>query len=104
MDETFLRRDAEYGHILERLGTAILKHEFRAAAYALLYTTTPSYRAQEIAEALVFIRGSGLERVIETFALEVDANQFRETFFTWAERQRRHHTSALLSATTPVAS
>ena len=92
MSDTYVRRNADYTARLEQVGVAILKQEFKSAAFALLCATTPGYRAQELTDAVTFVRGSGLEHVIATFGLEVDPGTFREVFFNWVERQ--HHKSA----------
>ena len=99
MDETYVRRDADYGHVLEKIGVAILKRELRDASMALLYATTPSYRAKDIASALEFIRGPGLDQVLAAYELEVDPQAFREAFFTWASHRRHHHTLVSSSVT-----
>ena len=100
MSDYYVRRDADYDYRLEKMGLAILKHELKSAAYLLFHAATPAYRAQELAEAMVFVQGSGLEHVIATFGLEIDPGRFRETFFTWCAHRQRHHTSALSSAIT----
>ena len=99
MDETYVRRDADYGHVLEKIGVAILKRELRDASMALLYATTSSYRAKDIASALEFIRGPGLDQVLQAYEMEVDPEALREAFFTWASHRRHHHTLVLSSAT-----
>ena len=98
MDESYVQRDANYTARLEQLGVAILKQEFKSAAFALLCATTPGYRAQELADAVTFVRGSGLEHVIATFGLDVNPGTFREVFFNWIEHRQHHHKSALSSA------
>ena len=102
MSDTYVQRNADYTARLEQLGVAILKQEFKSAAFALLCATTPGYRAQELADAVLFVRGSGLEHVIATYGLEVDPGTFREVFFNWVEHQQHHHTSVLSSAITRV--
>ena len=91
MGDYFIKRDANYEYRLERMGVAILKHELKAAAYLLFHAATPAYRAQELSEAMVFVQGSGLEHVIATFGLEINADAFREKFFTWASHRQTHH-------------
>ena len=91
MADYFIKRDENADYRLEAMGKAILKHELKAAAYLLFHATTPAYRASEIAEAMAFVQGSGLEHVIATFGLEVDAGSFREAFFTWCAHRKAHH-------------
>lgn len=94
MAESYLRTTTNYEQIMERLGTAVLKEELRSAAYAFLHATTPTYRAKELAEAMAFISGSGLNIIIDSFGIDVDPEKFRTTFFNWIDHRRLLHTSA----------
>lgn len=84
--------------VIENLGVAILKNELKTASIGLIYAMTPSYKAHAIQESIVFVGGTGLEILIQTFGIEVDATEFRETFFAWCNRRKR--SVALSSATT----
>lgn len=90
-------RVAQIGSLSEanlyELGISIIREHARAAAVGLIYAMTPAYRAHEICESLAFFRGSGLDMVVQTFGIEIDAETFRETFYTWADHQRHHHSN-----------
>lgn len=64
------------------LGVAILKDSLRQAM--LSYTSTD----KKTQLSLAFVRGTGLERVLETFELtDLKASLIRQSFFYYLERQ-----------------
>ena len=69
--------------ILNTIGACALVETFKEAA--MLYTWTNGYLGKKnykIAhEALAFIQSTGLEIMIQTYRLDFDAQQLRDTFF-----------------------
>ena len=72
---------------LYSLGEAILKNGFKEAASPVSYTMTSVESAWAIQQhatfisGVAFIRGSGLEATIDTFALDYSPERLRDTFF-----------------------
>lgn len=89
--DAYLRRGTQDDHAFEVLGFAVLRQQLRDAAFALLAATTPAYRAQELADALLFVRGDGLQQFLERFDLGYQAEELRATFFDWCEHRRTCH-------------
>ena len=83
---------------LQQLGQAMVQDSLRWAAVVLAHATTPTYVRsrygeeyhEAMREAIAFLRGSGLEVVIETFGLPLDAQELRHTFYTWCHKQQSH--------------
>ena len=101
MDDAYLvMMGTRYEPGLRSLGMDMLREPLRLAAQALISTYTPSYRAESLAQAVAFVRGSGLELVIETFGLSLDPEDLRNTFFSWTLRERKRQSSASLFHTT----
>lgn len=97
----FVRVGTCYEPGLYDLGVELLKEPLRLAAKALISTYTPTYQAQAMSQAVVFIQGSGLEQIIQTFDLcDINPTEFRSVFFGWVKRQQKHQMSALSSAIT----
>lgn len=69
----YVRVGTLYEAGLQELAVALLKHEVRAATWSQISLD----RRQE---ALAFIRGSGLETVLELFDLPTTADAFRTNF------------------------
>ena len=72
----------------QHLGVAILTESLRWSAFGLLGATTTAEHVQRITEAQHFIDGRGLETAIEEFQLPFQADELRETFYTWVGHQR----------------
>ena len=96
---------------LTALGEAILSEHLRAAALILANATTASYghsfhhkeHHERMQESVAFVKGTGLDVVIEQFELDLDPESLREHFFSWASRRRTLQASLLSSPTTQVA-
>lgn len=76
---TFAKAGTLYNIGLQELGEAILQDAFRTAAKSFLATTN-AWEVEAIPSALAFVKGSGLETIIQQFALPLDAQVLRETF------------------------
>src|SRR3990167_4870816 len=99
----FVRVGTCYEPGLYDLGVELLKEPLRLAAKAMIATYTPTYQAHAMAQAMVFVHGSGLEQIIHTFGIDdIDPTEFRSVFLTWTARQKKHQLLALSSATTPT--
>lgn len=97
----FVRVGTCYEPGLYDLGVELLKAPLRLAAKAMISTYTPTYQAHAMAQAMVFVHGSGLEQIIHTFGLDdVDPTEFRSVFLTWTSRQKKRQLLALSSAIT----
>ena len=72
----------------QRLGIALLTESLRWSAFGLLGATTTVDHVERIQEALHFVNGRGLETAIEEFQLPFQADELRETFYTWVSHQR----------------
>ena len=72
-----------------RLGVAVLEESFKWAAFGLCGATTSRRHVLRVNEALSFIRGTALEVHLETFGIELQAEQLREAFDTWLNQQKR---------------
>ena len=79
---------------LRELGEAIVRETFRDAAKVFLHLTTNGREAQAVQESVLFLRGSGLEAVVERFGLPFHLSSLRGTF-EW-----KLHQLASSSATT----
>ena len=67
-------------------GTAAIKNQDRKWNNRA-YHSTPSMADYQ--ESLAFVQGSGLNLVMESYGLEGDPEEFKETFFDWCQYQRR---------------
>jgi len=64
--------------MLNTLGMSVLTDAFRSARHADM-TNTGDYQTEQ-QQSYVFIQGTGLERLIETFHLSYDADLLRAMF------------------------
>ena len=97
----FVRVGTCYEPGLYDLGVELLKEPLRLAAKAMISTYTPTYQAQAMSQAMVFVHGSGLTHIIQTFGLDdIDPEEFRSVFITWTTRQKKRQMSASLSVIT----
>ena len=97
----FIRVGTCYEPGLYDLGVEMLKEPLRLAANAMISTYTPTAQAQAMSQAMVFVHGSGLTHIIQTFGLaDIDPEEFRSVFLTWTSRQKKRQMSVLSSATT----
>lgn len=92
---TYAKTGTLYEVGLYSLGESLIKFAFREASAALWNGAT----SFEVRQSLAFIRGSGLETVIEDYGLALDPDKLRETFYQWGEKL---HKSVSSSATTSV--
>lgn len=84
------------------LGVAVLTEHLKAAAKYYLEGTRrldphkdksdnyhrTSYNGK-LRESYAFVTGTGIELIVESYGLEVDATLFKENFFEWIDWQRR---------------
>lgn len=84
----YARVNTHYEIGLQEIGEQMVQDAFRSAAKAFLYATTTLWMAEEISSSVAFVNGSGLETVIRTFGLNLDADTLRETF-QWKLRHCR---------------
>ena len=85
---------------LFRLGGTLIEKQLKLASIAFVKSYTPTYLAEEIQQAVIFIHGSAMETTIRMFGIGVDADKLRESFFTLCEKRRKHEMSVLSSAIT----
>ena len=84
------------------LGMSVLSEHLRAAAKffiegtkALHHTHThpasswARMRNKQLAESYLFVTGTGIEFIINSYGLEVDPEAFKEGFWEWASWQKR---------------
>ena len=71
---------------VQHLGLAVVTESLRWAAFGLTGATTAAHHIERIQEALCFLRGTGLECVLETFGIDLDAETLRGAFEEWVRR------------------
>lgn len=73
------------------IGFSILSKNLKSAYKVMVETTLNATQGvlSRGQEAVLFIQGSGLDVCLRGFGLEVDPDQFRETFLNWVEFQKK---------------
>ena len=64
----------------QRLGMAVVTDAFRWAAFGLSGATTCASQSARVQDAICFIEGSGLDRVLDGFGIEADPTVIRYAF------------------------
>jgi len=75
--------------MLSTIGTSVLTQAFKDAAYMLSHpngTGDVKYRGL-CSDALLFIQGTGLEKMLTQFYMDYNPDSLRRTFFTSVHRQ-----------------
>ena len=73
---------------VQQLGIAVLTEHVRWAAVAMLEQSTTPRQAKRSSESVAFIRGTGLELLLEAFALDLHADRLRETLTLWVTQRK----------------
>jgi len=81
---------------VQHLGVTLIGDGLRFAFMNLASADTQRFdeRAQyalndNITKSMAFVKGSGLEVAIQTFGLQLDADELRRSFYEYCETQRR---------------
>ena len=92
---TFMKMGTMFEPAFVSLGFSILAEHLRTTANMMIAAYTPSYadhrrqRETDVQDSIAFVKGSGLDLLLEALDDRVDPDAFRETFFTWVDYQRR---------------
>lgn len=82
-----------YWHVgCHQLAIAIITDSLRWAAFGALGATTDSEHVERIQESVVFIEGTGLEALLETFGVGLHAQRLRDSYHRWLKQQTGPYT------------
>ena len=89
MSPSFLLAGTYNVECVNSLSIALLKVDVENTFLFYTSSNIPRSELREVMNSVLFIRGSGLDAMFDTFGINCDPNTFRETLENWCTYYKR---------------